>query len=156
MLYQTILSPHSINLPVSKNAQTWGYNAPKYLKYPKYQTWGYNAHNSTSYPLLTSITISFLMQLFKNLEPDRQPDRGDLFKSFKNTTMYGLQTVQYFGSKLWNTLPLFITSYVAIFWSKLKTLFWQISCKVIPNILIEFRCETSGNMFDLFLIKICY
>ena len=34
--------------------------------------------------------------------------RSDLFKSIKNTTAYGLQTVQYFGSKLWNTLQLFI------------------------------------------------
>ena len=44
----------------------------------------------------------------------RQATRGDLFKSFKNTAVYGLQTIQYFGSKLWNTLPLFIRS-------KLKT-----------------------------------
>ena len=53
----------------------------------------------------------------------RQATRGDLFKSFKNTTIYGLQTVQHFGSKLRNTLPLFICvpSSVAIFRSKLKT-----------------------------------
>ena len=38
----------------------------------------------------------------------RQATRGDLFKSLKNTTLYGLQTIKYFGSKLWNTLPLFI------------------------------------------------
>ena len=34
--------------------------------------------------------------------------RGDLSRSIKNTTMYGLQTIQYFGSKLWNFLPWFI------------------------------------------------
>ena len=30
----------------------------------------------------------------------RMATRGDLFKSIKNYTMYGLQTIQYFGSKL--------------------------------------------------------
>ena len=51
-----------------------------------------------------------------------QATRGDLFKSLKNTAMYGLQTIQYFGSKLWNTLPLFIrvASSVTVFRSKLK------------------------------------
>ena len=55
----------------------------------------------------------------------RQATRGDLFKSFKNTTVYGLQTIQVFGSKLWNTLPLFIrvASSVSVFRSKLKTYF---------------------------------
>ena len=38
----------------------------------------------------------------------RKATRGDLFKSLKNTTAYGLQTIQYVGCKLWNTLPLFI------------------------------------------------
>ena len=37
-----------------------------------------------------------------------QATRGDLFKYFKNTTLYGSQTIQYCGSKVWNTLPLFI------------------------------------------------
>ena len=37
-----------------------------------------------------------------------QVTRGDLFKSFKNTNLYGLKSIKYFGSKLWNTLPLFI------------------------------------------------
>ena len=52
----------------------------------------------------------------------RQATRGDLFKSLKNTAMYGLQTIQYFGSKLWNTLPLFIrvANSVTVFRSKLK------------------------------------
>ena len=52
----------------------------------------------------------------------RQATRGDLFKSIKNTTLYGLQTIQYFGSKLWNTLPLFIrvASSTVVFRSKLK------------------------------------
>ena len=50
----------------------------------------------------------------------RQATRADLFKSLKNTTLYGLQTIQYFGSKLWNTLPLFIcvANSVAVFRSK--------------------------------------
>ncbi len=38
----------------------------------------------------------------------RQVTRGDLFKSFKNTNLYGLKSIKYFDSKLWNTLPLFI------------------------------------------------
>ena len=55
----------------------------------------------------------------------RQATRGDLFKSFKNTTLYGLQSIQFFGSKLWNTLPLFIrvASSVVVFRSKLKSYF---------------------------------
>ncbi len=55
----------------------------------------------------------------------RQATRGDLFKSFKNTTLYGLKTIKYFGSKLWNTLPLFIriSSSTSVFRSCLKTFF---------------------------------
>ena len=52
----------------------------------------------------------------------RQSARGDLFFSLKRTTLYGIQTVQYFGSKLWNTLPLFIrvACSISLFRSKLK------------------------------------
>ena len=52
----------------------------------------------------------------------RQSTRGDLFLSLKRTTLFGLQTVQYFGSKLWNTLPFFIrvASSPSPFRSKLK------------------------------------
>ena len=52
----------------------------------------------------------------------QQATRGDLFKSLKSTAMYCLQTIQYFGSKLWNTLPLFIrvVCSVTAFRSKLK------------------------------------
>ena len=55
----------------------------------------------------------------------RQATRGDRFLSLKWTTLYGLKTVQYFGSKLWNTLPLFIrvAGSISIFRSKLKTHF---------------------------------
>ena len=40
-------------------------------------------------------------------------------------TLSGLQTIQYFGSILWNTLPLFVcvASSVSVFLSKLKTHF---------------------------------
>ena len=53
----------------------------------------------------------------------RQATRGDLFLSLKKTTLYGLQTVQYFGSRLWNTIPLFIrvACSTQIFRSKTKT-----------------------------------
>ena len=52
----------------------------------------------------------------------RQATRGDLFISFKRTTLYGLKTVKYFGSKLWNTPPLLIpvAGSVTSFRSKLK------------------------------------
>ena len=52
----------------------------------------------------------------------RQATRGDLCKSRKNTAMYGLQTIQYFGSKFWNTFPLFIrvANSVTVFRSKVK------------------------------------
>ena len=55
----------------------------------------------------------------------RQATRGDLFSALKNTTLYGLQTIQYFGSKLWNTLPIYIrvATSVAAFRSKLKSYF---------------------------------
>ena len=36
----------------------------------------------------------------------RQATRGDLFNTLKNTTLYGQKTIQYFGSKLSNTLPI--------------------------------------------------
>ena len=51
--------------------------------------------------------------------------RGDLFKSFKNTNLYGLKSIKYFGSKLWNTLPLFIhfSVSISVFRSSLKTFF---------------------------------
>ena len=55
----------------------------------------------------------------------RQVTRGDLFQSLKNTTIYGLKTIKYFGSKLWNTLPLFIrvSCSASVFRSSLKTFF---------------------------------
>ena len=56
----------------------------------------------------------------------RQVTRGDLFQSFKqNTTLHGLKTIKYLGSKLWNTLPLFIrvTCSSSVFRSSLKTFF---------------------------------
>ena len=55
----------------------------------------------------------------------RQATRGDLYISLKRTTLYGLKTVQYFGSKLWNTLPLFIrvASSITIFQTRLKAYF---------------------------------
>ena len=53
----------------------------------------------------------------------RQATRGNLFKPIKNTTMYSLQAIQYFDSKLWNTLPLFISvaGSTEVFCSKLKS-----------------------------------
>ena len=55
----------------------------------------------------------------------RQAVRADLFISLKRTTLYGLKTIHYFGSKLWNTLPLFIrvAGSVTAFRSKLKDFF---------------------------------
>ena len=51
-----------------------------------------------------------------------QATRGELFKSFKNTTLYGLKTIKYFGSKLWNTIPLFIcvssSTHSILIWSQ--------------------------------------
>ena len=78
---------------------------------------------------LTLTGLPFSLSMFPNSSVHRigtrQATRGDLFKSIKNTTLYGLQTIQYFGSKLWNTLPLFIrvASSIAVFRSKLKSYF---------------------------------
>ena len=95
----------------------------------------------------------------------RQATRGDLFKSLKNTTLYGLQTIQYFGSKLWNTLPLFtrVANSVAVFRSKLKThlldSYWKLTHKIIlvsrlndlPNWFSSVYSGKSGKQFALFL-----
>jgi len=55
----------------------------------------------------------------------RQATRGDIFKTTKNTTLYGLQTIQLFDAKFWNTIPLYIfmVSSTKSFWSKLKSCF---------------------------------
>ena len=80
------------------------------------------------YKSLNKLSISCFHDYFQtNLSVHRigtrQATRGDLFKSNKNTTMYGLQTIRYFGSKLLNTLPLFIrvASSTVVFHSKLKS-----------------------------------
>ena len=51
----------------------------------------------------------------------RQATRDDLYIALKRTSLYGPKTVQYFGSKLWNTLPFFIriASSITVFRSKL-------------------------------------
>ena len=63
-------------------------------------------------------------QLSQNvhLHGTRQASRGDLFQTSKNTIQYGLRSMQYFGSKLWNTIPVYvrIATSVSIFKSKLK------------------------------------
>ena len=55
----------------------------------------------------------------------RQATRGDLFMSLKRTTLCGLKALQYFGSKSWNTLPLFIrvAGSLTTFRSKFKAFF---------------------------------
>ncbi len=57
----------------------------------------------------------------------RQASRGDIFQSVVNTSRYGLKTIKYFGSKLWNTIPLFIrvSNSVFAFRSNLKTFFFN-------------------------------
>ena len=40
----------------------------------------------------------------------RQASRGDIFKSTINMTLYGLKSIQFFGVKLWNTIPLYMCS----------------------------------------------
>ena len=54
-----------------------------------------------------------------------QATRGDLLSSAKNTTLYGLQTLQFFDAKSWNTAPLFIrvASSTMDFCSELKSYF---------------------------------
>ena len=55
----------------------------------------------------------------------RQATRVDIFMSTINTTLYGLKTIQHFGVKLWNTIPLYIrvASSTKSFCSKLKSYF---------------------------------
>ena len=37
-----------------------------------------------------------------------QATGSDIFKTTINTTLYGLQTIKFFGAKLWITIPLYI------------------------------------------------
>ncbi len=83
----------------------------------------------------------------------RQVSRGDLFQSFKNTTLYGLNTIKYFGSKLWNTLPLFIrvSCSSSVFRSNLKTFFidsyllWYFYSKIYGKSQLLSTWYTSGS-----------
>ena len=92
--------------------------------------------------MLHTNILTFVYEAFNKLSPScfhdyfqpnamvhrigtRQATGGDLFSALKDTTLYGLQTIQYFGSKLWNTLPIYIrvATSVAAFRSKLKPYF---------------------------------
>ena len=33
---------------------------------------------------------------------------GAIFQSIKNTLLYGLRSIKYFGAKLWNNIPIYI------------------------------------------------
>ena len=52
----------------------------------------------------------------------RQAAKGDIFQSIRNTFLYGLRSIKYFGAKLWNDIPTFIKMSVSfnVFKSKLK------------------------------------
>ena len=52
----------------------------------------------------------------------RQAAGGDIFQSVRNTFLYGLRSIKYYGAKLWNGIPTFIEMSVSfnIFKSKLK------------------------------------
>ena len=65
--------------------------------------------------------LVFLKYAVSNKIGTRPAIRGDFYKSLKNTSLYGLRSSQYFGSKLWNTISLFIrvANSVPVFWSKL-------------------------------------
>ena len=86
---------------------------------------------------------------------NRQSTRGDLFLPLKKTTLYGLQTIQYFGSKLWNTLPLFIrvAGSISLFRSKLKAILTRMSSLSIslpPHYQDpSFPWGTSSSLFFL-------
>ena len=91
--------------------------------------------------VLHTNNLTFVYEAFNKLSPyfhdyfqpnatvhrigTRQATRGDPFSALKNTTLYGLQTIQYFDSKLWNTLPIYIrvATSVAAFRSKLNSYF---------------------------------
>ena len=92
--------------------------------------------------MLRSSILSFVYKAINKLSPapfqdyftpdssihrfgTRQATRGDLLILLARTSLYGLNTVQYFGSKLWKTLSLFIRIACSInaFRSKLKAYF---------------------------------
>lgn len=57
------------------------------------------------YKALNKLFPSFFYDFFQQ---DAAVHRiGQLLHSTKNTTLYGLQIIQYLGSKLWNTLLIF-------------------------------------------------
>ena len=52
----------------------------------------------------------------------RQVERGELYKKHRNTTMYGLRSMIYHGSSLWNNIPIYIrvSQSHSLFRTKLK------------------------------------
>ena len=55
----------------------------------------------------------------------RQVERGDLYKKHRNTNMYGLRSMKYHGSSLWNNILIYIrvSQSQSLFRAKLKAYF---------------------------------
>ena len=50
----------------------------------------------------------FTLSSFVHRTETHQATGGDIFKTTINTTLYGLQTIKFFGAKLWINIPLYI------------------------------------------------
>ena len=65
----------------------------------------YKSMNKFTPPVFRSF---FLPSQNVHFYETRQASRGDLFQTSKNTMQYGLRALQYSGSKLWNTIRIFV------------------------------------------------
>ena len=82
------------------------------------------------YKSLNGLSPTHFLNYFKlsnivHSHETRQAARGDIFQSIRNTFLYGLRSIKYFGAKLWNDIPIFIKMSASfnIFKSKLKEFF---------------------------------
>ena len=68
------------------------------------------------------ISTTFQLSNMVRSHETRHAAGGDIFQSVMNTFLYGLQSIKYYGAKLWNGIPNFIKMSVSfnIFKSKLK------------------------------------
>ena len=76
-----------------------------HILYLKILTFVYKSANKLS---LSCFHDYFTLTSSVHRTGTRQATRGYIFMSTINTTSYGLKTIQYFGAKLWNTIPLYI------------------------------------------------
>ena len=94
-IFSTLLLPIASNISFSQGSHT---QRPNSLK---------KSINKPTPPVFHHFS---LLSQTVHLYGTRQASRGDLFQTNKNAIQYGLRSMQYFGSKLWNTIPIIVTN----------------------------------------------